>query len=262
MLKLTNKKFLIYFFLHVAFMIFLSSCQDIEFHYRALPLSTTLFCSETFIYIAAILTPVCVENIHEHKISNPYRYLCIVVEYAIILWESSLSASLKPALFHAIIFTFSWIYFMKKDKFFSILGALLTTTISTLSLEYRFSASDYLLDTAKRFTQIGGLWEHKESQLSAYIHEVRITDHTILYLILSELFLLIFVCLITYIVCDIRRTTEKQGIVICLCAWLIILVLQILYLFGFLSFKFTYTLYGGGNYFFFGLFAIFFNHKY
>jgi len=193
MLKLTNKKFLIYLFLHVAFMIFLSFCQDLEFHYRAVPFSTTLFCTETFIYITAILTPVCVENIHEHKISNPYRYLCIVAGYAIILWESSLSASLKPALFHAIIFTFSWIYFMKEDKFFSILGALLTTTISALTLEYRFSASDYLLDTAKRFTQIGGLWEHKESQLSAYIHKVGITDHTILYLILSGLFLLIFV---------------------------------------------------------------------
>ena len=112
MLKLTNKKFLIYLFLHVAFMIFLSFCQDLEFHYRAVPFSTTLFCTETFIYITAILTPVCVENIHEHKISNPYRYLCMVAGYTIILWESSLSASLKPALFHAIIFTFSWIYYI------------------------------------------------------------------------------------------------------------------------------------------------------
>lgn len=250
-LKLTNKKFLIYLFLHVAFMIFLSFCQDLEFHYRAFPFSTTLFCSETFIYISAILTPVCVENIHEHKISNPYRYLCMVAGYAIILWESSLSTSLKPALFHAIIFAFSWIYFMKEDKILSMLGALLSTSISALALESRFSASDYLLDTAKRFTQISGLWEHTESQLSAHIHEFGITDHTILYLIFSGLFLLIFVCLITYIVYNIRRTTGKQGIVICLCTWIIILVLQTLYLFGFLPFKFCYMFYGCWNYFLF-----------
>ena len=223
-------------------MIFLAFCQDIEFHYRALPFCTTFLCVETIIYIAAILTPIYVESIHEHKISKPYRYLCIVVSYCIILWESSLSASLKPALFHAIIFAFSWIYFMKEDKILSMLGALLSTNISALALESRFTASDYLLDTAKRFTQIGGLWEHKESQLSAYIHEFGITDHTILYLILSGLFLLIFICLITYTVYNIRRTTGKQGIVICLYAWIVILVFQTLYLLGFLPFRFTYTL--------------------
>ena len=259
MLKFIGKKFVIYLLLHAVFMIFLSLCPEISFHYRALPFNTSLFCVETFIYVTAILTPIYIENIHEQKISTPYRYLCMAAGYAIILWESSLSAYLKPALFHAIIFTFSWMYFMKEDKFLSILSALLTTIISALALEYRFSASAYLLDTAKRFTQIGGLWEHKESQLSAYIHKFGITDHTILYLILSGLFLLIFVCLITYIVYTIKQTPKKQGTVICLYTWIIILVFQTLYLFGFLPFSFCYIFYGCWNYFFFILFAILLN---
>lgn len=259
--KLTIKKFQVYFLLHIICMFLLSLCPTISFHYRSLPFSTTLFCVESCIYIAAILTPIYVENLHEYNLSNSSRYLYILSGFVIFLWESFLSASLKPALFHIIIFAFSWIYFMKKDKYIIFLGALISTIISALTLENRFTASDYLLDTAKRITHLGKLWNNKESQLSAHIHKFGITDHTALYLFLSEIFLIIFVCSIIYMVLNTRQKTTKRGITICLCAWIVLLILQTLYQFGILSLNFDCIFYGCGNYFLFLLFIILLNFK-